>query len=224
VSDLPWLGLFVWATIAGLDQVSVLQGLLSRPLVAGTVAGAIIGDLESGVRIGAVLELFALDVLPVGAARYPDYGGATVAAVALASGGSWQLMLGPAALLGLIVASLGGWSLVMHRRITAWALHRQSAALDRGEPGVARRVHGLGLLFDLCRSGIMAAVGLSGVVLLRTLGPPLDVPTARALALVVIIGGLAAMVGGALRRAGTLRRFGWLLGGALAGLAGTMLR
>jgi hypothetical protein len=133
-------------------------------------------------------------------------------------------MLGPAALLGLVVASLGGWSLVMHRRITAWALHRQAAALDRGEPGVARRVHELGLLFDLCRSGIMAAIGLSGVVILRAFGPSLDVRTAEALALVVILGGLAAMVGGALRRAGTLRRFGWLLGGAVAGLAGTMLR
>jgi len=224
VSDLPWLGLFVWGTIAGLDQVSVLQGLLSRPLVAGAAAGAILGDLESGLRIGAVLELFALDVLPVGAARYPDYGGATVAAVALAAGGPWQLMLGPAALLGLLVASLGGWSLVIHRRITAWGLHRHAGALDRGDPGVARRVHELGLVFDLCRSGIMAAIGLFGVVALRTAGPPLDLPTARALALVVIIGGLAAMVGGALRRAGTLRRVGWLLGGALAGVAGAMLR
>jgi hypothetical protein len=32
------------------------------------------------------------------------------------------------------------------------------------------------------------------------------------------------MVGGALRRAGTRRRFGWLLGGAVAGLAAAMLR
>jgi PTS system mannose-specific IIC component len=224
VSDLPWLELFIWAMIAGLDQVSVLQGLLSRPLVAGTVAGVLLGDLESGLRIGAVLELFALDVLPVGAARYPDYGGATVAAVALAAGGPWELMLGPAALLGLVVASLGGWSLVMHRRMTAWALHRHTAALDRGDPGVARRVHELGLLFDLCRSGMMAALGLIGAVLLRVAGPPLDLPTARALAVVVIIGGLAAMVGGALRRAGTLRRFGWLLGGAVAGLAAALLR
>ena len=223
MSELPWLGLFIWGTIAGLDQVSVLQGLLSRPLVSGTVAGLIVGDLESGLRIGAVLELFALDVLPVGASRYPDYAGASVAAVALAAGAPWQLLLGPAALLGLIVASLGGWSLVLHRRMTAWALGRQAAALDRGEPGVARRVHELGLLFDFARSGIMTAIGLFGALIARTAGPSMDEPTARALALVVIVGGLAAMVGGALRRAGTLRRFGWLLGGALAGLAGTML-
>jgi len=69
----------------------------------------------------------------------------------------------------------------------------------------------------------MTAIGLFGALIARTAGPSMDVPTARALALVVIVGGLAAMVGGALRRAGTLRRFGWLLGGALAGLAGTML-
>lgn len=223
MTDLPWLALFAWGIIAGLDQVSVLQGLLSRPLVAGTVSGAILGDLEGGIRIGAVLELFALDILPVGASRYPDFGGASVAAVTLGASEPWTLSLGPAVLLGLVLASIGGWSLVLHRRITAWALHRHAPALDGGEPGVARRLHVLGLVVDSSRSAAMMGLGLGAAALALRFGPRLDVPTARALGLVVILGGLAAMVGGALRRAGTRRRFGWLLGGALAGLAGTML-
>ena len=77
-------GLFVWGIVVALDLVSGPQALLSRPLVAGTVAGLIAGDLEAGLRVGMLLELFALDVLPVGASRYPDYGPATVAAVAVA--------------------------------------------------------------------------------------------------------------------------------------------
>ena len=52
------------------------------------------GDVEAGLRVGVLLELFALDVLPVGAVRYPDYGPATVAAVALAAGAPWQFALG----------------------------------------------------------------------------------------------------------------------------------
>ncbi|NOT09609.1 MAG: hypothetical protein HOP28_15565, partial [Gemmatimonadales bacterium] len=78
---MPWQALFLWATIAGLDLASVLQGLFNRPLVAGAVAGIVLGDPGAGLRIGAALELFALDVLPIGASRYPDYGAATVAAV-----------------------------------------------------------------------------------------------------------------------------------------------
>ncbi|MBA3761296.1 MAG: PTS sugar transporter subunit IIC, partial [Gemmatimonadales bacterium] len=73
------LSLLVWGTLVGLDLVSVPQAMISRPLVAGTVAGWLVGDVEAGLRIGVVFELFALDVLPVGAVRYPDYGPATVA-------------------------------------------------------------------------------------------------------------------------------------------------
>lgn len=221
--DFPWFALLAWATIAGLDQASVLQGLLSRPLVSGVVAGSIVGDLETGIRIGAALELFALDVLPVGAARYPDFGGATVAAVALGSGEAWQYALGPSVLLALVLASLAGWSLVLHRRVTAWALGRNLAALDRGDPGAANRVHTFGLLFEVGRSGAIAALSLAAAALVWR-APRLDVPTGRALALVVILGGLAAVIGGAVRRAGTVRRFGWLVGGAVAGAAVTLWR
>nr|MBA2626511.1 PTS sugar transporter subunit IIC [Gemmatimonadales bacterium] len=66
--------LLAWATICGVDLVSMPQVMLSRPLVAASVAGWIVGDLEAGLRVGALLEMFALDVLPVGAVRYPDYG------------------------------------------------------------------------------------------------------------------------------------------------------
>ncbi|HEY9383563.1 MAG TPA: PTS sugar transporter subunit IIC, partial [Gemmatimonadales bacterium] len=115
MNELPVVSLLLWGTIVGLDLASVLQGLLNRPLVAGAVAGVIIGDPGAGLRIGAALELFALDVLPVGASRYPDYGAATVAAVALGAWQPWAAALGPAVLLGLLLAQLGGVTIVTHR-------------------------------------------------------------------------------------------------------------
>src|SRR5436190_22026251 len=83
------LPLLLWGTLVGLDLVSVPQAMISRPLVAGTVAGWLAGDVQAGLRIGVLFELFALDVLPVGAVRYPDYGPATIAAVALGIGAPW---------------------------------------------------------------------------------------------------------------------------------------
>src|SRR5207247_819829 len=77
------------------DLVSVPQAMIARPIVAGPVAGAILGDLGTGLALGVLFELFQYDVLPVGATRYPEYGPATVAAVSAAhvaaSGGGGAL-------------------------------------------------------------------------------------------------------------------------------------
>ena len=219
MTDFPVIALLIWGTVVGLDLASMLQGLFSRPLVAGAVAGVILNDPMAGLRIGVTLELFALDVLPVGASRYPDYGAATVAAVAAGAGESWSAALGPAVLLGLLLAHLGGWTMVLHRRVTAWALARAEPKLDLGEPGVASRVHLVGLTSDLVRSAALAGLGLMAAALLDY-APRLDVGTERALAIVVVAGGFVAVIGGALRRAGTPRRMIWLAGGIALGVLG----
>lgn len=223
MNELPVFSLLVWGTVAGLDLVSVLQGLFNRPLVAGAVAGVIIGDPAAGLRIGAALELFALDVLPVGASRYPDYGAATVAAVAQGAWQPWGAALGPAVLLGLILAHIGGWSIVAQRRVTAWALRRSAPALDRGDPGVARRLHLVGLGTDLARSAGLAALGLGAVAVLGHT-PGFDRSTGHALTVVAVAGGLVALIAGALRRAGSARRIAWLSGGIVLGVLGLALR
>lgn len=223
MNELPLLSLIVWGTVTGLDLASVLQGLLNRPLVAGGITGVLIGDPASGLAIGGALELFALDVLPVGSVRYPDYGAATVAAVAY---GAWQPLaqgLGPAVLIGLLVGYLGGWSVVVHRRVNAFVLRRYADRLDLGEPGVATRIHVTGIGVDMARSLVLALVGLGAVTLLLRL-PRLDVPTGQALTTVAIAGGVLATVGGALRRAGTPERMLWFSGGLVAGLLSLVLR
>ena len=219
MTEFPFAALLIWGTVVGLDLASMLQGLFSRPLVAGAVAGVILNDPMTGLRIGVTLELFALDVLPVGASRYPDYGAATIAAVAAGAGESWTAALGPAVLLGLVLAHLGGWTIVVHRRVTAWALARAEHALDRGEPGVASRVHLVGLTSDLVRSAALTLLGLAAAALLDY-APRLDIATERALAIVVVAGGFVAVIGGALRRAGTPGRMAWLAGGIALGVLG----
>ena len=221
--EFPWAALLIWGTVVGLDLASMLQGLFNRPLVAGAVAGVMLNDPIAGLRIGLALELFALDVLPVGASRYPDYGAASVAAVVVGAGQPWTAALGPAVLLGLVLAHLGGWSTVLHRRVTAWALRRSEAKLDRGEPGAAAGVHLQGLSSDLLRSFGLTVIGLLAALLLRS-APPLDVATQRALVVVVVAGGFVAVIGGALRRAGSARRMVWLAGGLAIGALGLGLQ
>ena len=211
------LPLLLWGTLVALDLVSVPQAMISRPLVAGTVAGALAGDVEAGLRIGALFELFALDVLPVGAVRYPDFGPATVGAVALGVGTPWQLGLGVSVALGLVLAVLGGWSLQVVRRWNARAIQRRAAALAAGESSAIRWLQYGALARDALRGFI---VTLTGLVLASTIAESvrLDRQSAVAFTLVAIGSGLAAAFGGAVRGSGRGTRLKWLLAGFGAGI------
>ena len=215
--------LLAWGTLVAVDLVSVPQALLSRPLVAGSVAGWIAGDVEAGLRAGALLELFALDVLPIGAVRYPDYGPASVVAATLAAGVPWELSLGLAAALGLVLAVLGGWSLQLVRRMNARAIQHRAAALAAGESRAIRRLQYGALMRDAARGALLTGVGLGAVSLLAH-GLRLDRGTALGLTLVCIGSALAAAVNGALRSAGRGARLRWLAAGAAAGLLLAVLR
>lgn len=216
--------LVVWGTVVALDLVSVPQAMVARPVVAGAVAGWIAGDVEAGFRMGILFELFALDVLPVGAVRYPDYGPATVAAVALASDSPWQFALGSSAALGLALAVLGGFTLQLVRRANARAIQHRSAALAAGESGAIRRLQYGSLLRDAARGAGLTVLGLAGAWVLAEPVARLDRSTALGLTLVAMGCGLSAVIGGALRGAGRGRRLRWLGAGALVGLLAAALR
>jgi PTS system mannose-specific IIC component len=216
--------LVLWGTIVALDLVSVPQAMVARPVVAGAVAGWLAGDVEAGFRMGILFELFALDVLPVGAVRYPDYGPATVAAVALASDSPWQFALGSSAALGLALAVLGGFTLQLMRRANARAIQHRSAALAAGESGAIRRLQYGSLLRDAARGAGLTVLGLACAWVLAEPVARLDRSTALGLTLVAMGCGLSAVIGGALRGAGRGRRLRWLGAGALVGLLAAALR
>src|SRR5688572_4926017 len=181
----------IWGTVVGLDLVSVPQAMLSRPVVVGLVAGWLAGDVEAGLRVGVILELFALDVMPVGAVRYPDYGPATVAATVLAAGAPWETGLGLSVAFGLVLALAGGWSLLVVRRWNARAIQQRAAALSAGESSAIRRLQYGGLLRDTLRGFALTLLGMGLAAVVKN-GINLDRQTAVALTLVAIGSALAA--------------------------------
>lgn len=149
--------------ICGLDVVSFPQAALSRPLVACTLAGALVGDATAGLVTGAVLELIASETLPFGASRYPEWGSASVAAGAAAAAGAragaLPLALCVAVPLGLALAALGGLTMV---KLREWNARLAAQRLDALARGSARTVMGLqvaGATADLARAGTLALVG-----------------------------------------------------------------
>ncbi len=211
------LALLLWGTLVAVDLVSLPQAMFSRPVVAGAVAGWITGDLEAGFRIGVLLELFALDVLPVGAARYPDYGPATVAGVLAASGTDWPDGTGLSILLALSLAVLGGWSMQRLRMANASAMQARAAALAAGSPAAITALHWGGLARDVIRGITLMVIGLALALVVRA-APPMP-PRWEAISAAVAVGGaVMAVAGGAWRSAGRGRRLAWLAVGLMLGI------
>jgi PTS system mannose-specific IIC component len=214
-------GLLVWGTITGIDLVSFPQALFARPLVACAGAGWLVGDVLTGLRIGVLLELFALDVLPVGASRYPDYGPGAVGAVVLATAGPWEVTLGVSACFALLMAVLGGWSLLWLRQANTRLIRRQGAGLAAGDAGTIAAIQYRGLAGDVLRSLLLTVLAVSLALAGRSWLP--TAPRFTLVTAVAIGAGVAAATGGAIRAAGRGARLRWLVVGTGLGLLWAVL-
>jgi PTS system mannose-specific IIC component len=220
------LRLAVLGAVLGLDVVSFPQAMISRPLVAATLAGVVVGNPVAGLLVGAVLELFALETLPVGASRYPEWGSAAVVGGGLfaqqpeASAGALCLSV----LVGLLAAWVSGESMVLLRRLNGQLAR---ANLDRLAAGSARSVVGLqlaGLGGDLVRGFALSvvALGIAQPLVRMALGT-WGVDQRWSQAFVVTLAAIVA--GGAVwKLVHAVPRARWLfLGGLVVGLAAMRL-
>jgi mannose/fructose/N-acetylgalactosamine-specific phosphotransferase system component IIC len=204
--------------LLGLDVVSFPQAMISRPIVAATLAGAFIGHPPAGLLIGVVLELIALDTLPFGASRYPEWGSAGVVGGALfaAQPPGMPGALPASLLAALLTASVSGWSMVVLRRIIAGRLERTRDAIESGSRDALLSLHLSGMTMDLLRAALVTLVGMIVFSpLVRAIVAIWGSESAPSRAVVVVIAAIVA--GGALWKVyHSIRRVVWLfLGGLL---------
>jgi len=222
VSALTIGTLLAWGVVAGIDLVSVLQVMVARPLVAATVAGALVGEPVTGVLVGMMLELFALDVLPVGGARYPDYGPAAVAGTVAAAGGGPET-LGVGVVVGLLVADAGDWSIQVLRRWNTKRVRAAAAPLDAGDGTTVQRLQLAGILRDALRACLLTAAGLALALAARRWAPVS--PRAGVLLTAVLAGiGLGTAMLNAKRLAQGRTGLAWLSTGVAGGVGWLLLR
>ncbi|HCU12005.1 MAG TPA: hypothetical protein DGB72_07765 [Gemmatimonadetes bacterium] len=183
--------------LLGLDVVSFPQAMISRPVVAATLAGAFIGHPPAGLLIGVVLEMIALDTLPFGASRYPEWGSAGVVGGAL-FGAQPHGMPGalPACLLAaLLTASISGWSMVVLRRLIAIRLEQTRDRIEEGSRNALLSLHLSGMSMDLLRGGLVTITAMMIFApLVRAIVAIWGSDSAPSRAVVVVI---AAIVAGA---------------------------
>lgn len=157
--------LTLFGGFVAIDGTSFGQFMISRPLVAATLAGAIVGNPVHGALIGGILEAFHLSVLPVGAAKYPEAGPAAVAGGAIYATSDLAastLLLSVALVLGLEWA--GGESVRLLRQTNVRIVHA-----GHGEdltPATLERRHFAAILLDFVRGMVLVLAGLFILVLL----------------------------------------------------------
>jgi PTS system mannose-specific IIC component len=156
------LVLAVLGGVFGLDTVSFPQAMLSRPIVAATLTGALLGNASLGLLLGATLELFAVETLPFGASRYPEWGSSSVVGGALyvTTPTEQSGALATSVLATLLVAWIGGWTMVRLRKLNARWARQQHDAVAQGSRRVVVGLQLAGLTADLVRGVTLTAAAL----------------------------------------------------------------
>lgn len=154
--------LSLWGGVVALDTTAAFQILISHPLVSCSVVGFILGQVKIGFLIGVVLELVWLNELPIGAAPFSEGNiGATVAAAAaiLVTGQTqrMEVTIPLACFLGIGVSMLGGYGVILVRRINN-ALYSRLIEWPVISPGRIVRTHFLGMVIMFLGGFILTAV------------------------------------------------------------------
>ena len=126
--------LTVWAIFCIYDNLGPYLVYASRPLIAGPVAGLLVGNVTLGMAIGATLEFAALGSYTYGGASTPDWPTGAIIAVALAShaGGSNTQEIALGVTFGLAAALVLTPLDPIGRSLTTLFIHRADKALIEG--------------------------------------------------------------------------------------------
>ncbi|WP_379822414.1 PTS mannose/fructose/sorbose/N-acetylgalactosamine transporter subunit IIC [Lacticaseibacillus paracasei] len=121
-----------------IDQITV--GILTNyPLLYGFVSGIIMGDVKTGLVVGATLQLMVLGVGTYGGASMPDFmtGAIIGTAYAVISGKGINFAIGLAVPVGLLMVQLD----VLARFTNTFFLHRVNRYIEKGDTKrVARNI------------------------------------------------------------------------------------
>ncbi len=133
----------VWGGLLAIERRAFLQAMFSRPLVAATSIGLLLGEAESGLFVGMLLELFHLGAANLGAAL-PENDtiaatgcAAAAATCALSTGGGgtpamWALAI-------VLFGWLGALGRKVDRLLEPYNTRLSRKAMARAEHGELRR-------------------------------------------------------------------------------------
>ena len=151
--------------LCALDRTAAFQIMFSRPLIAATLGGALAGNWEIGLLIGASLELYFLSEIPVGANIPTDdtllalVAGGVAAAL---SGLSSNAMLDAKSLAFVVLLVVLPWA-AFTRKVDSWVRARNARLIDEMETRLLACENASAINFHL--HGILNFYGAAAVAL-----------------------------------------------------------
>ena len=156
--SMVFIGLVVLYTIfAVIDQISIQCGLYT-PLFAAAFIGLLLGDLPTGLIIGATLQLMTLGVATYGGATIPDYlsGAIMGTTYAIISGQGAEYGIGLAVPIGLLLTQMD----ILGRMVNSFFQHYADRCVEKGDYKGIERANLLGLLPWILSRLIPVVIGL----------------------------------------------------------------
>lgn len=131
----------------------------NKPVVAGMIAGIIMGDMTVGLAIGGTLQLMILGVSGFGGATIPNYEVAAIIATALgiASNTDTEAAIGLAVPIALLLAQLD----ILANFLNTFVQKRADKYIDNGEFKKFELMNGVGLFIFICSRALPVIIGLS---------------------------------------------------------------
>ena len=170
-----WSDLLIVALIGGIvavDTTAAWQVMICRPIVSGPFVGFALGDLQTGLVFGAMMELIWVGIVPVGAAIFPDSNVGSVVGTALAIQLHQDLASLPLAVLisfvyMIPVACIGGRTIVLMRRLNVTLVRRALASAEGSREEKVVFQNRMGVLHSFGRGflfgGLIYLVGSFGL-------------------------------------------------------------
>jgi len=158
--------------IAALDKTEAYQTMLSQPLVLGAIVGFFLNDLHAGIKIGILIQLIYLWVLPIGTAIFPD---PTIGGIVGTFGFITLLRSFPDRsssvlffiLIYIVVFSLfAGWTLIKQRELNLKLIRKADLYAEKAEVSKIYKLFFWGLLGSFGRGAILTGLGILGVFIL----------------------------------------------------------
>jgi len=116
--------------LVAIEGLAAFQVMLSQPLVLGPLIGLFLGDVKSGLLIGAELQLIWMGIVGIGAAVPPDIivGTGVATSLAILSGAGTEVALALA-----VPVALGAQALdILIRTLNAGLIHRADRLVEQG--------------------------------------------------------------------------------------------
>ena len=141
----------------GFLECAIGNSMVQRPIVMGPLVGLVLGDLQTGLLVGATLELAFMGNVTIGAALPPEItaGGILGTAFAITSGSGADVALAlalPIATVALLVKN------TYYLVVRSWFLHRADRYVEAGDDKGVARMH----LVSFWMSVIIAACFYAG--------------------------------------------------------------